>query len=420
MSRFGALAVQWKSLLQANKIPSATHAIGNSILATDNGPKIDFTSGALAVNLGHNNPYIDEGSRDKRGIAYTPIGAFKTQPPVRLAERIIEHLPEGYGKVLFTLGGADANECAVFIAHEYHRLMGNPRHNILSYLCSFHGGSTMISSRLSGDPRCETKRNHYGLTFPEKFGPTIRNPSPGDRGRDSRYHIRQELGGKDVAAFFFEGSPGTSGADNYPAGHLEHTQNVCRETGTLSVCDEVMSGWGRTGSLFAHQQTGIKPDIITTAKGITSGYRPLGAVILRNEVAELFADHPIMNGQTYAAHTDSCAIGNRCMDLYERNNFQIFQEVSDRAVMIYEHCNAMARKYPFIDNFQTNGLLGRFRLNITDETERARLDACISAEGVYCLRLRETLMIGPPLNIPLELIDEACASINRGMQAYIN
>lgn len=420
MSRFGALAVQWKSLAQVSKLPMAMRVVGDNTIVTDTGKQIiDFTSCQLAVNLGHGNKYISSGLHDTNGLAYVPAGAFQTRPAMRLAERIIGHLPEGYGKVLFTLGGADANECAAFIAHEYHRLKGTPRYDILSYQCSYHGGSTVISSRLSGDPRCDIKREHYQIASPDRFGPIITNPSPKDGGKASRHHIHQELVGREAAAFIFEGSPGTSGADDYPDNHLHYTDAQCKESGTLSICDEVMSGWGRTGTLFAHMKEGIKPDIITTAKGITSGYVPLGAVILSDHVADVFANHPIMNGQTYAAHAGACAIGNRCMDMYERDNFGLFGEVAERAELVQTLCSAIADKYPFITSFRTNGLLGRFQLRIEDEAERAQLDAHIMEHGVYALRLRDTLMIGPALNMKLETIEDACHRIDLGMQSYL-
>ena len=267
---------------------------------------IDFTSGAMAVNLGHGNKYILDGFKEHAdtGISYVP-SYFSNYQRDKLSSRITNILPS-YNKVLFTNAGADANEAAIFMSKEYFRIKnGTIKHRVLSFEKSFHGGSTIASSLISGDNRRNNKK-YYNMSLE----PILQNPSLDDNGNNSLIQIENIF--KDsyynISSIIVEGSSGSAGCILYPENYLNRLHKICKAYNILLICDEVMSGWGRTGTLFAHQKHNITPDIITTAKGITSGYSQLGAVITNYEVSDIFNETPLMYGLTYSGHNLPCTI----------------------------------------------------------------------------------------------------------------
>lgn len=382
-----------------------THADGCNMY---NGNKkiMDFTSGLMVVNLGHNNPYIKEGFYQhlEMGIAYAN-SLFETDQREKLSERLVELTNNTGGKVFYTNGGADSNETAVFIAHEYQNQFNNThKTKVLTFARSFHGGSTIGATLLSGDPRKAAKEPHYSLPFES----IMQNPSTNDNGDGSLAQIKTLFEKNDVAAIIIEGSSGSAGCIPYPEGYLKKLERMCREKGILLICDEVMSGFGRTGTMFAYEKHGIQPDIITIAKGFTSGYVPFGGVILGKHVGEIYERKPLVHGLTYFAHPLACEIANRCIDLYTENDGELFNNVKARGKVMYTYGDKMEQNLSIVKEYRNNGLLGCVELDTNDDKLLGKISSDLMEKGVYCFRRLNMLFTAPPLIITN---DELCDSM---------
>ena len=244
---------------------------------------LDFNSQLMCVNAGYGDRrIIDAIKRQAEQLAYiSPFMAH--EPRARLGRKLAELLPGDIDKVLFTLGGADANENAIKIART---VTGRPK--ILARYRSYHG-STGAAMQATGDPRRWTNEYSTGVVH-------VLDPYHGiQRGTDSADVALAQLeetiqleGPQTIAAFILEPITGTNGILIPPDGYLQGVRELCDRFGILMICDEVMTGFGRTGRWFAVDHWGVVPDLITLAKGLTSSYVPLGAVGMRPEDRGLF------------------------------------------------------------------------------------------------------------------------------------
>ena len=381
---------------------------------TKNKRIIDFTSGLMVVNLGHNNKYILEGFKEHAATGISYINSlFETDQREKLSESLVNVSGLEGGKVFYTSGGGDANETAVFIAHEYQNTVNdnNKKQRILTFKRSFHGGSTIGATLLSGDERKKPKLNHYSLPFES----IISNPSPVDGGLASLKHLTSLLESNDVAAIIVEGSSGSAGCINYPVGYLKQVETICRKNKVLLICDEVMSGFGRTGSLFAYQHHQITPDIVTIAKGFTSGYVPLGGVIVSKELSSIYDNKPFVHGLTYFAHPLACLIANKCMDLYMENDQCIIGRVRQKGHLLGVLGQKMKEEIDIVEDYRNNGLLGCIELNITDDDKLKWISNDLMNRGIYCFRRNNILFTAPPLTIDNMFISETMDAITRSL-----
>jgi taurine---2-oxoglutarate transaminase len=377
---------------------------------------IDFTSGAMAVNLGHNNKYILNGIKEhmNSGISYVP-SYFSNYQRDKLSARLTNILP-AFNKVLFTNAGADANEAAIFMSKEYFRLKtGVIKNRTLSFERSFHGGSTVGSSLISGDSRRYNKTKYYKMPL----DPILENPKMDDNGNSSLIQIENIFKNNhyNVSSILVEGSSGTAGCVLYPENYLKRLHDICKFYNIIMICDEVMSGWGRTGSLFAYQKQNVQPDIITTAKAITSGYSPLGAVFCSDKISNMFNDNSLEYGLTYSGHNLSCTIANKCLDLYEENDFEIVKDVNRKSRILSEKCIDLKNRYSFIKDFRLNGLLGCFEFNLSNE-EIINISNILLSNNIFCLRMRENIFVSPPLTINDNLLVYALNKIDQSFYEY--
>ena len=365
---------------------------------------VDFTSGLMVVNLGHNNKYIQSGFNDymNSGVSYISAG-FSTYERDKLSDRLCEVTNFNNGKVFYTNAGTDANEVAMFITNEY-----TSKKKILSFKESFHGASTLGACLTSGDHRCLKKKGYYEVN---NFNSIMENPRMSDGGNASLKQIEALLKVGDVASIIVEGSSGSAGCILYPEHYLTRLESLCRKNNVLIICDEVMSGWGRTGSLFAYQKENFNPDIITTAKGITSGYSQLGAVIINDTVASIYNDIPILTGLTYSGHPLPCTIANKCLDLYFENDMQIIREVGGKAELISGISKLIIEDCNIVKEYRYNGLLGCLEIelikpNVLESINKSFLDA-----GIYCYMRENRIFIAPPLIIDDNIIKETMMKI---------
>lgn len=393
-----------------NEFLKIKHANNCFLYTEDNRKIIDFTSGLMVVNLGHNNKYIINGIKKhlKTGISYTN-SKFTTNYRDELSDKLINITKFKNGKVFYTNAGADANETAIFIANEYHYNKGFINKNkILSFEKSFHGGSTLISSLLSGDPRSDSKRKFYSLPI----SPIMENPSLDDNGINSLNQIENLFRyNDDISSIIIEGSSGSAGCFLYPRNYLNLLYQLCKKYNILMICDEVMSGCGRTGHFYAYMNSSIKPDIITSAKGLTCGYTQLGAVIINEEISEMYNDKPFKNGLTYFAHPLSCVVANKCIDLYLENNEEIIKNAYLKGIFMNKLGQEIAEN-KFVNEYRSNGLLGCIELNIKNKKVLSKINNDLLEKNIFCFMRENYIFTAPPLTISLNLIEQTMEKIN--------
>jgi taurine--2-oxoglutarate transaminase len=246
----------------------------------------------------------------------------------------------------------------------------------------------------------------------------MENPSMDDRGINSLLQIKQLFKTGDIAGIIIEGSSGTAGSIFYPDKYLKALEDICRQHGVLIICDEVMSGWGRTGEIFAYMKHKIEPDIITTAKGITNGYVPLGAVIVKNNIAEIYNNKPFLHGLTYFAHPLSCTIANRCLDIYLENNRELIKHANLKGIYLNILGNKLCDSTDVVYEYRNDGLLGCIELKIKNETILKQISDKLLENNIYCFRRNNYIYTAPPLTISIKLLEETMNKIQDILQKY--
>jgi len=285
-----------------------TRAEGSHIWDGAGNRLLDFTSQLVFTNLGHQHPRIVAAIQEQAAHLCTVAPQHANAARSEAARLISTRTPGDLDRVFFTNGGADANEHAVRMARLH---TGRPK--VLSTYRSYHGG-TQLAINMTGDPR--RWANDQGSTGTVHFfGPFLyRSPFHATTSEEecarALEHLAQVIaleGPSTIAAVVLESIPGTAGIMVPPAGYLSGVRELCDRHGILLVADEVMSGFGRAGRWFACELDGVVPDLLTFAKGVNSGYVPLGGVAMSEAVAATFADRAYPGGLTYSGHPLACA-----------------------------------------------------------------------------------------------------------------
>ncbi len=291
----------------------------------------DMSSQLVNLNLGFGNQDIADAIKEQVDQFCFVGPSYAVESRSTLAEMIIKLLPDTFGKIFFTNAGADANENAIKMARMY-----TGRKKIFSRYRSYHG-STFGAGNLTGEPR------RYPLEpgipgFVKFFDPYLyREQITFDSEEDASIYyvakLREQIlyeGPESIAAIVLETITGSNGILLPPKGYLPGVRKLCDEYGIVMICDEVMSGWGRTGKMFAFENYDVVPDMITFAKGVTCGYVQLGGVAVKKEIASYFDDHFLSCGLTYSGHPLACAAGVACVNYYSKAN-------------ILDHVNAVGK-----------------------------------------------------------------------------
>jgi taurine--2-oxoglutarate transaminase len=410
----------WSAQVGLNPLP-VTSAKGAHFHTADGRRFIDFNSQLMSVSAGHGDRrIIDAIKRQAEQLAYiSPFMA--TEPRARLGRKLAELLPGDIDKFLFTLGGADANENAIRIARAV-----TGRSKILARYRSYHG-STGTAIQATGDPRRWPNEHSVGVVH-------VVDPYHGiQRGTDSAdvalAHLEETIeleGPATIAAFILEPVTGTNGILIPPDGYLEGVREICDRHGILLICDEVMSGFGRTGRWFAVDHWGVVPDLITLAKGLTSSYVPLGAVGMRKKVAAYFDDHVFYGGLTYNSHPLGCAAALGAIQAYEEDDM-VGNSQRMGAVLARHHKRLMER-HPCIGATRSIGLFGALELvrdrrtmeplapfNGTSPEMKAIAQALLDA-GMYTFVRWNTIMTNPPLCINEAELDEGFEILDSALE----
>lgn len=269
---------------------------------------LDFSSQMVNTNIGHQHPAVVAGIQRQAGRLCTIAPQHANDQRSLAASLIVDLAPAGLDKVFFTVGGADAVEHATRMARLH---TGRPK--VLSAYRSYHGGTT-TAINLTGDPRrWANDSGTSGVVHffgPFRYRSAFHSSTEDEECRRALEHLEQVIvfeGPQTIAAIILETVPGTAGVMPPPDGYLAGVRELCDRYGIMYIADEVMSGFGRTGRWFAIDHWDVRPDLITFAKGVNSGYVPLGGVVISERVARTFDDRAYPGGLTYSGHPLACA-----------------------------------------------------------------------------------------------------------------
>ena len=382
---------------------------------------IDFNSQLMCVNAGHGDRrIIDAIKRQADQLAYINP-AMATEPRARLGRKLAELLPGDIDKVFFTLGGNDANENAIKIARA---VTGRPK--ILSRYRSYHG-ATGTAIQATGDPRRWTNESAGGVVH-------VLDPYHGiQRGTDSAevaLNLLEETiqleGPATIAAFILEPVTGTNGILIPPDGYLQGVREICDRYGILLICDEIMTGFGRTGQWFAVDHWATVPDLITMAKGLTSSYAPLGAVGMRPKVAAYFDTNVFYGGLTYNSHPLGCAAALGAIQAYEEDD--MVGNARRMGAVLAKHHRRLQERHACVGAVRSIGLFGALELvrdrrtlaplapfNGTSPEMRAIGQALMDA-GLFTFIRWNTVMTNPPLCITEDELDEGFEILDAALE----
>ncbi len=390
---------------------------------------IDFSSGLMNVNIGHGHQRVtDAVVRQMQEISYvTPSCITKVRG--ELGKKLASVTPEGLNKTLFTVCGATAIDNAIKLARMY-----TGRHKIIARYRAFHGASYGGLSA-GGDPRKLPADSQQAPNFIHVEDPYCYRCPFGQTFGACQYecvsHIERVIefeGPGNVAAVLMEGESGSSGCIKYPPDYFKKLRAICDKYGILLVIDEVMSGFGRTGSWFGIDNYGVVPDIIATAKGLTAGYIPFGALIVSDKIAAEYDDKPLMLGLTYSAHAVACAAALEVLKIYEDEN--LISNASEMGKYVDAEVEKLKAKHPSIGDFRNTGLLGCIELVKNRKTKEPmapfnakpdemaimnKVAAKIKDLGMYTFVRWNYIFIAPPLCITIEQIDEGLSIISQAI-----
>ncbi|MFM2182788.1 MAG: hypothetical protein RJB61_1082 [Actinomycetota bacterium] len=291
---------------------------------------LDGLSGLFTVQVGHGRAELAEAAAHQAStLGYFPVWSFAHEPAIRLAARLADMAPGDLNRVFLTPTGGDAVESAIKFARQYWKLVGRPtKHKVLSRYLSYHGTSIGALS-LTGVPAIRQPfeplmPGAVKVQTPYRYrcGDCMHLDACTLRCADD-LALRIEMEGPDsVAAVFMEPVQNTGGAFTPPDGYWARVREICDAYDVLLVSDEVIAAFGRFGEMFGSIRYGYQPDLITFAKGVTSGYSPLGGMIVSDRLAEPFLSgtEVFLQGQTFGAHPVSCAVANANLDIFERED----------------------------------------------------------------------------------------------------
>jgi taurine--2-oxoglutarate transaminase len=386
---------------------------------------LDFASQLVNVSIGHQHPKVVAAIKEQAEKLCTIGPPMATEPRSTLARLLAEVTPGNLAMSFFTNGGAEANENAIKLARWY-----TGRHKIVARYRSYHG-ATAGAITATGDPRrwfaepglpgIVRMLDPYTYRCPAGHP----DPCPVCTGAPHLEEILQYEGPQNVAAVILETVTGTNGVIPPPDGYLQAIREVCDRYGILLICDEVMAGFGRTGRWFACENWDVVPDILCVAKGINSGYVPLGAMIVSEPIAEWVRDKYFAGGLTYSGHPLACASAVASIEAFREES--IVENAAAMGPVFEEELTRLAERHPSIGDVRGLGCFWALEL-VKDRGTReplvpfnaagedfapvARIAKAALERGLYLMTHWNVIMICPPLVITREEIEEGVAVLD--------
>jgi beta-alanine--pyruvate transaminase len=382
---------------------------------------LDGLATLWCVNAGHGRPRIVEAIRKQAGeLDFASSFALGHPLPFRLAERIAALAPHGMGQVFFTNSGSEAVDTAIKIAIAYHRLRGEgTRTRFIGRERSYHGvniGGTSLGgvgyNRKAYSGVLMPGVDHMRHTHDLANRAFVRGSA--DIGSELANELEERLiplhGAENIAALIVDPVAASGGVLVPPNGYLQRLREICTKHGILLIFDEVITGWGRLGTPFAAQHFGIQPDLITFAKGITSGAVPLGGVIARNSIYETFMNQPnagmeFFHGYTYSGHPLACAAAIAALDIYEEEGLFGQPELA----AYFENAVHSLKGLPNVVDCRNLGLIGAVELaprpGAPSERGYETFEKCWD-KGVFVRPVGDSVAFCPPLIAQKKHLDE--------------
>ena len=421
----------WSAQGKVAPIPVKT-AKGVYFWDVDGKRYLDFNSMTMCVNIGHGDERVIEAIvAQARELPYAGP-PMASRPRAALGKLLAEICPDGLDKFLFTLGGADANENAVKLARAY-----TGKHKILARYRSYHG-ATAGAMALTGDPRrlaWEPLLMPGVVHFldPYRYRSTFHRLNPdipeAEFCQDYLNHLEEIIrfeGPETIAAILLETVTGTNGIIIPPDGYLAGVRTLCDRYGILLICDEVMSGFGRTGKWFAVEHWNVVPDMMTMAKGLTSAYAPLGAVAMKAEIADYFEDQVFQSGLTYNAHPISLAAATANIQVMQED--RLVEHAAAMGPVLHRLLNDLGEQHSSVGEVRSIGLFGVIELVKDRQTKEplapyngsspqmvAVRKFCLD-HGLYVYTHWHTVLVIPPLIISEAQLQEGFALLDQALE----
>jgi taurine--2-oxoglutarate transaminase len=391
---------------------------------------MDFNSQLMCVNIGHGDArVIDAVKAQMDQVCYVAPTTSTTAVRAELGRVLQEITPGNLSKAFFTNGGAEANENAIKMAR-----MVTGRHKLMARYRSYHG-ATAGAIALTGDPRrWAAEPGIPGVVripdfYPYRAGKAIDDAEYTAAVLNATEDIIQFEGPHTIAGLIVETVVGTNGLLIPSAGYIRGLRDLCTKYGILLICDEVMSGFGRTGTWFAVDHWGVTPDILTMAKGLTSAYVPLGATMVTDTIAEYFEEHTLFAGLTYNAHPVGCAAALACINVYKED--RLIENARAMGEVLTSELQRLAERHPAIGDARAIGLFSMVEL-VKDRTTREPLvpynpkpsdlgpmlafNAFLREHGLFTFVRWNTFFVNPPLCITEAQLREGLEIIDRGLE----
>ena len=417
----------WSAQGAVNPIPMA-RAEGVYFWDANGKRYFDLNSQLMCTNIGHGDQRVIKAIQAQAEELTYAGPSMATRVRAEIGRELAEVTPDGLKKFFFVLGGAEANENAIKMARQV-----TGRQKIIARYRSYHG-ATSGAITLTGDQR--RWANEPGIPGvihifdPYKYRSPLYHEGDSDQvfARKCLDQIEEVLmyeGPHTVAAFFLETVTGTNGIIIPPDGYLQGVREICDKHGILLITDEVMAGLGRTGAWFAVDHWGVKPDLITMAKGLTSAYMPLGAVAMNQRVADHFEKNVFYGGLTYSAHPMSLAAAVANLRVLKEDH--LIERTQQMGQVMAELMEDLKAEHKSVGDARNIGLFGCIELVKNRKTkeplapytgggaEMTKLGAFLKEKGIYAFTWRNLLHTNPPLIVTEAQLREVFGVINEAL-----
>ena len=385
---------------------------------------LDAMSGLWCVNVGYGQAaLVDAAARQMRELPfYNAFFQTATPPAIALAERLAALAPPGFEHVFFTNSGSEGNDTVLRMVRRHWDLLGQPQRQVIISRHNAYHGSTVAAASLGGMSAMHAQGGlpipgirHIGQPYAFEHGQGEDKLAFGRRAAGWLEDEILAVGPENVAAFIGEPVQGAGGVIIPPASYWPEIQRICRQYDILLVSDEVICGFGRTGHWFGCETFGFQPDLMTFAKGVTSGYIPLGGVLVGERVARVLIDRggEFEHGYTYSGHPVACAVALANLDLMQQ--LQLVDRVREDLGPYLAQGFAALRSHPLVGDAETCGLMGALLL-LRDKALQQPFDAAIGigmvcrshcfANGLVMRAVGPRMIIAPPLVITRSQIDQ--------------
>ena len=415
----------WSAQGQISPMPVAGGQ-GSYFWDFDGNKYLDFSCQLVFTNIGFQHPKVVKAIQDQAGLLATIAPQHANDARAEAAKRITDRAAPHLNKVFFTNGGADGIENAIRLAR-----LHTGKHKILSFYRSYHGNTTTAVTA-TGDPRRwpnENATGHVHFFGPYLYRTAFWATTEAEETKRALEHLEQVIifeGASTIAAILIESVVGTAGVLIPPAGYLEGVRALCDKYGIKWIADEVMSGFGRTGKWFAYQHSSAQPDLIVFAKGVNSGYVPLGGVIISDEIAATFNDRVFPGGLTYSGHPLATAAAVATIDVMtEEKMVEHAAEIGQN--VIKPALEALAAKHKVIGEVRGLGVFWAIEL-VKDRSTReplapyggsspamGELMAACKKAGMIPFMNFNRIHICPPLNVSEAELNEGFAILDASL-----